>query len=62
MVNEIRKLCEKHNISISALENSVGIGHGLIGKWDSVRPRVDSLKKVADYFGVTIDELIKEDA
>ena len=61
-MNEIRKLCEKHNISISALENSVGIGHGLIGKWDSVRPRVDSLKKVADYFGVTIDELIKEDS
>ena len=61
MLKTIRRLCLEKGISISALENEVGIGHGLIGKWDEVRPRVDSLKKVADYFGCTVDELLRED-
>lgn len=62
VVQAIRRLCAEKGISISALENEVGIGHGLVRKWDEVRPRVDSLKKVADYFGCTVDELLREEA
>lgn len=33
--------------------NRVVISDGTIGKWDSSMPRADTLRKVADYLGVT---------
>ena len=59
---KIKKLCEKEGISIAALERSCGLGNATIRAWDEGSPRVDRLKPVADYFGVTIDELIRDDA
>lgn len=57
----IKRLCCEKNISIMALEKELGLGNGLVAKWASVNPRVDLLKRVADYFGVTVDDLLKED-
>lgn len=39
-----------------------GIGNGTIGGWKTYGsiPRVDTVKKIADYFGVTVDDLLKE--
>lgn len=34
--------------------------NGVIAKWENGNPRVDTLKKVADFFGCTIDELMKK--
>ena len=50
-------LCKIHNISISKLEKEVGLGNGTIGKWGKVSPTVESVEKVANYFGVSIDAL-----
>ena len=52
--------CKKEGISISALEAKCGLGNATIRGWEKSNPRVDRIKPVADYFGVTIDELIKE--
>lgn len=41
-----------------ALEKELGFGNGTIGKWQKASPSVDKLKKVADWFGVTLDELL----
>lgn len=61
ILNNIRRLCEGKGISIAALERSLDIGNGTIGKWTSERlPKIETIKKVSDYFGVTIDELIRE--
>lgn len=57
---EIKKKCEERNISFSCLEKETGIGNGVIAKWENGNPRVDTLKKVADFFGCTIDELMKK--
>lgn len=54
----ISKLCNKNNISIAKLEREVGIGNGTIGRWVNSSPTVENLKKVAAYFGVSIDALI----
>jgi len=62
VLDTIKKLCEKKNLSISALENRLNVGHGTIASWDKSSPRVCTLKQVADFFGVTIDDLIKDDA
>lgn len=56
----IRKLCEVNNTSIFALEKKLGFGNGTISRWDNSSPTVANLKKVADYFGVTIEELLGE--
>lgn len=60
IVDNIRALCEKNGTSIWAIERALGIGNGIIARWATSSPRVENLKLVADYFGVTIDELLKE--
>lgn len=58
ILKNISCLCIKHGISIARLEKTVGIGNGTIGRWEKTSPTVDNLKKVADYFGVSVDELL----
>ena len=58
----ISKLCKKEGISIAKLERDLGIGNGTIGRWGKSAPTVDNIKKVADRFGVTVDELLAPDA
>ena len=55
ILKKILKLAEKNNISISCLEKTLGFGNGTIKKWGESSPSVDKLKKVADYFGVSVD-------
>ena len=59
-ISNIRALCKERNITIQRLEKETKIGNGVIAKWEKRYPRVSNLKKVADYFGVTVDELMKE--
>lgn len=59
ILDNIRKLCEKKGVSIWAVERATGIGNGVIARWENSSPRVENLKLVADYFGVTVDELLK---
>ena len=61
ILDNIRKLCEKQGLTLRALERALNIGNGVIAGWSEGRPRVDLLKRVADYFGVTVDELLRED-
>lgn len=62
ILKNIKRLCKERGICIKALEQATGIGNGVIARWVTSAPRVDSLKKVADYFGVTVDELMKDEA
>ena len=61
IVKNIQRLCEKNNISFAKLEKAVGLGNGVIAKWKDGNPRVDRLKLVADFFGVTVDDLLREE-
>ena len=60
ILKKVRALCDENKISISALEKELDIGNGTIGSWDKSMPRVDSLKKVADYFGKSVDYFLKK--
>lgn len=60
MVEKIRSLCRERGISFWALERELGIGNGVIAKWAKRSPRVETVKLVADYFGVTVDELLTD--
>lgn len=61
ILKNIKRLCSVKGISLAALEKATGIGNGVIARWGEGLPRVDLLKRVADYFGVTVDELLKEE-
>ena len=58
----IVRLCKEQKISIAQLERSCKLGNGVVSGWKNGQPRLDSAKSVADYFGVTVDELMKEPA
>lgn len=61
ILDNIRALCSKRGVTTFSLERKLGLGSGTISKWGTVSPTVAKLKRVADYFGVTVDELLKEE-
>ena len=62
ILDNIRAICEKRGISTFMLERELGFGDGTITKWKTASPTIGKLKRVADYFGVTVDDLLREDA
>ena len=58
----IVKLCKEKSISISKLERELGFGNATIRNWSVSSPSIANVQKVAEYFGVTVDELIKKEA
>lgn len=60
IVENIKVLCARNNTSFAEVERRCGLGNGVIRRWDESSPRLESIKRVADYFGVTVDELTKE--
>lgn len=62
ILDNIRMMCAKRGISTFVLERELGFGDGTIRKWKTASPTVGKLKRVADYFGVTVDELLREDS
>ena len=61
ILKNIKRKCAEKKISIAALERDTGIGNGVVAKWSHGSPRIETLVKVADYFGCTVDELLKEE-
>lgn len=62
MVENIKCLCRKEGITFAELERTVGLGNGTIARWDENSPSIVRVKAVADYFGVTVDQLIGGDS
>lgn len=62
LLDNIRFLAKKAGVSIAEVESSAGLGKKTIWRWAKVSPSADKLKRVADYFGVTVDDLLREDA
>lgn len=54
----VKTLCDKKGISIQSLETELAFGRRTIYKWKTIKPSVDKVKRVADYFNVTVDYLL----
>ena len=61
LLTNIRRLCSKKPVSIAKLERETGISNGTISRWDTSSPSIENVQKVAEYFGVSIDELLSAD-
>lgn len=59
LYEEVKKLCAGKGISVARLEKECGLGNATIRRWESSSPTVASLKKVADYFGIPVCELVE---
>ena len=58
-IGELRKQHEK--LSINKLEQECGLTRGAMAKWDDHAPSPDKVKKVADYFNVSVEYLLYGD-
>lgn len=59
MLENIKRLCRERGISLAELEQACGLGTRSTYKWGESAPSVERVKRVADYFGVTVDELLQ---
>lgn len=62
-IDKIDEYCKQHKISHTRFEREAGIGKGLISKWKSkgITPRIDSLRKSANYMKIPFQELMRDD-
>ncbi|WP_165000313.1 helix-turn-helix domain-containing protein [Anaerophilus nitritogenes] len=58
IVESIKKLCNRQGITLTHLEKKLGFGRGSISKWDKNTPSINRVKKVAEYFNVSLDYLL----
>ena len=56
--DRVKALADENNKKIANIEAETGLSNGTISKWKKSIPYVDTLKKVADYFHVSIEELL----
>ena len=60
--DKVKSLAAEKGMSYNKLEMEAGLTRNSIYKWASSTPSVDKVAAVAKVLGVTIDELMKEDA
>ena len=58
MKQRIKDLCQKHGISMNALEKKLGLGIGYISKLGKTVPSTKKIQLIADYFQVSVDYIM----
>ena len=61
LYDNVKKLCEEKGVSILSLEKALGFPRSSICKWNDNEPGIRKVQKVAEYLGVSIEELLRED-
>ena len=58
IIDSIKKLCMQNNITITKLEEQLGMSQGLISRWAKSDPSLSKIVDIADYFHVSLDEVV----
>ena len=60
--DKVNGLCRQKGISITALAVTLGFSKGSPTGWKTMKkpPRAANVKKIADYFGVSVDYFLEE--
>ena len=58
----IRFLRKKNNLTQQEFADAIGIKRSMIGAYEEDRasPKMDNMKSIANYFGISVDELVSE--
>lgn len=58
----LKKLCDERGTTPTAVAKAIGISTSMTANWKKGgMPRGDTLQKLADYFGVSTDHLLRHD-
>ena len=57
-ISRIVDKCWENRITVAELERNAGLSNGAISKWKNVSPRLESIQRIASYFGCGVDDLI----
>ncbi len=60
LYEKIYDRAKKKGLTIREIEEALGFSRSSIYKWNLNVPGIDRVKKVADYLGITVDELLKK--
>lgn len=60
MLKKIRELAAEKGVSLAEVERKCGLGKRSISKWDVSEPSVSKAQAVADFFGVSVNELLED--
>ncbi|MCT1904079.1 helix-turn-helix domain-containing protein [Oceanobacillus sojae] len=58
LVERIKSLCDEKKVTFAEVERKTGISNGQIRRWDNSSPKIDNVRKVAEYFDVSTDYLL----
>ncbi|MBF0779788.1 MULTISPECIES: helix-turn-helix transcriptional regulator [unclassified Granulicatella] len=58
MFERLKELADKRGISLSDLATSLGFAEKSIYGWKKVKPSIDKIQAVADFFNVSTDYLL----
>ena len=60
-MNLIRKIRIEKGFTQDSLANKIGVDRSTVAKWEANKstPEIKRLKKLAEIFGCTIDELVR---
>ena len=53
------KLCNENGITVAKLERELKLSNETIRRWKKSAPSITNAQKVAEYFHVTLDSLVK---
>ena len=61
--SKFEQLCQKRGVSFSRVREDLGISQSTMASWKSrgLTPKYETVKKLASYFGVTVDYLLGEE-
>jgi transcriptional regulator with XRE-family HTH domain len=60
LVERIKALCQARGITLNQMEKAVGL-KGTVARWVDHDPSIGKVRLVAQYFGMTVSELIEDD-
>lgn len=58
LVDNIKRLCLERNVTVSQLERELFLSPGLISRWAKSTPSLDRILDVAEFLGVSVDDII----
>ena len=56
----IKRIAKSKNISIKQIEDDLEITPRYMCKWNKITPKLQTLLKVANYLGTTVEELVNQ--
>lgn len=61
--DQFEKFCAMHQVSLSKAASEIGLSNSTVTKWKKTgaTPQTATLNKIAEYFNVSITELLNED-